>query len=124
MVPPLSVTSGWSGMRSITGCSVKTLNSVLLASGFERHAAELDHRHCRPRHRPRKGIFCSRAQRMARTLPSTPRSPKPPGTSTPATPAARGHLLRSMPSVFQRIQRTSTSTWCRAACFSASVTLM
>ena len=45
MVPPLSVTSVWSGMRSMTGCSVKTLNSLLLASGLSSATRrELDHR--------------------------------------------------------------------------------
>ena len=74
MVPPLSVTSAWSGMRSMTGCSVKTLNSLLLASGLSSATRPNSiTAHCRPRHRPRNGTFCSRAQRMARTLPSTPR---------------------------------------------------
>ena len=44
-MPPLSVTSAWSGMRSMTGCSVKTLNSLRVRIiGAERLARELDDR--------------------------------------------------------------------------------
>ena len=45
--------------------------------------------HWRPRHRPRYGSPVSRAQWAARTLPSIPRWPNPPGTRTPAAPASR-----------------------------------
>ena len=34
-------------------------------------------------HLPKNGIRCSRARRMAESIPSTPRTPKPPGISRP-----------------------------------------
>jgi hypothetical protein len=33
---------------------------------------------------PKKGSSCSRAQRTASSMPSTPRTPKPPGISRPS----------------------------------------
>ena len=41
---------------------------------------------CMPRHKPRKGTLCSLAYWQARIFPSTPLSPKPPGTKMPCTP--------------------------------------
>ncbi len=38
-----------------------------------------------PRQIPRNGIWLSRAIRAVATIPSTPRSPKPPGTMIPSS---------------------------------------
>jgi len=40
---------------------------------------------CIPRQIPKKGILRVRANSIAWTLPSVPRSPKPPGTRMPST---------------------------------------
>ena len=41
--------------------------------------------HCSPKHRPKVGILFSRANVRAPSLPSIPRTPKPPGTHTAST---------------------------------------
>ena len=75
-----------SAMVAITGCGVSGVNSVLSApSSPARFRATSITMHCRPRHSPRIGIWFSRAYRIAPTLPSTPRMPKPPGITTPST---------------------------------------
>merc|ERR1712013_224634 len=43
---------------------------------------------------PRKGIRCSRANCTANTLPSTPRSPKPPGMRMPSTDLNFRHAVK------------------------------
>ena len=65
---------------------------------------------CIPRQMPKNGSPRSRAQRIASTMPSTPRTPNPPGTSSPCTgpnnSAARSaEVNRSL-----EIQRMSTPT--------------
>ena len=45
---------------------------------------------CIPRQMPRNGIPFSRAIRAASTLPSIPRSPKPPGIRIPSAPSRLG----------------------------------
>ena len=62
MVPPLSVTSAWSGMRSMTGCGVSESNSRELArsSPAQSRATEMTMT-CRPRQSPRQGMALSRA---------------------------------------------------------------
>ncbi len=51
--------------------------------------------HCSPRQMPRNGTPRSRAYRTAATLPSTPRTPNPPGMRTPST--SRERLLGRLP---------------------------
>ena len=53
IVPPLSSMSRWSGMKSMTGCSVNMSNSVELASLVPDHlAGELDDRALQPEAQP------------------------------------------------------------------------
>ena len=79
--------------------------------------------HCSPRHSPRYGTLWSRAKWAARTLPSIPRWPKPPGTRIPAAPSSRSWRF-SFVSASESTQRTFASTpWAHAAWRSASVTL-
>ena len=57
---------------------------------------------CSPRQIPKNGSLCSRAQRMASSIPSTPRTPNPPGTSRPSygpssSPAVSWSVKRSDP---------------------------
>ena len=62
IVPPLSSSSRWSGMKSMTGLSVNMSNSVELASPVPMTSrANSMTAHWSPRHRPRYGIRCSRA---------------------------------------------------------------
>ena len=99
-------------------------NSVELASlGADDLAGELDDRALEARGTGRgTGTRCSRAKWAARTLPSMPRWPKPPGTRMPATPSRRSWRL-SWVSASESTQRTLASTPCaQAAWRSASVT--
>ncbi|BAS95419.1 Os05g0570375 [Oryza sativa Japonica Group] len=69
------------------GFSVLASNSVLLASGnFKTWRANSTAVSCMPRHMPRKGTSFSRAYLTANIFPSTPLSPKPPGTKMPSAP--------------------------------------
>src|SRR6184192_2675831 len=78
-------------MRSITGCGVVGSTSVELArSRPHTWRANSMTAICIPKQMPRKGIFCSRAQRTAVILPSVPRGPKPIGTRI----ASASHALR------------------------------
>ena len=91
MVPPMSrspaTTSSWSAIVAITGSGVLGSNSALFAPARPaRSRATSMTMHCRPRQRPRSGILCSRAYRIAPILPSMPRTPKPPGIRMPSTP--------------------------------------
>ena len=62
MVPPLSVTWAWSGMRSMTGSGVNESNSRELArSSLAQSRATAMTITCRPRHSPRQGMALSRA---------------------------------------------------------------
>ena len=95
MVPPMSrspaTTSSWSAMVAITGYGVSGSNSALSASASPaRSRATSMAMHCRPRHRPRIGMPCSRAYRIAPIFPSMPRTPNPPGIRTPSTPVELG----------------------------------
>ncbi len=110
-------------MKSMTGFSVNMSNSVELTSWVPMTSrANSITAHCSPRHSPRYGIWWSRAQWAARTLPSIPRWPKPPGTSTPAAPASRSSTFSGV-SASLSTQRTFASTpFAQAACLRASVT--
>ena len=110
-------------MKSMTGLSVNMSNSVELASPVPTTSrANSMTAHWSPRHRPRYGMRCSRAKWAARTLPSMPRWPKPPGTRIPATPSSRSCRF-SWVSASESTQRTLASTSCaQAAWRSASVT--
>ena len=91
MVPPrpelwsrfstLPLRSVHSVMSAMTGCGVSSANSVLLASvrpaTWRAYSTTAS---CMPRQMPRNGTLFSRANWIARILPSTPRLPKPPGT--------------------------------------------
>ena len=62
MVPPLSVTSAWSGMRSMTMCGERLSNSRELARSRPARSRAIEMTiTCRPRHRPRHGMPWSRA---------------------------------------------------------------
>ena len=79
----------------MTGVAHSGSNSVLLVSGSPQTLrANSMIATCRPRQMPKNGRPFSRAQRMASIIPSTPRSPKPPGMSSPSNaaeqPAGRG----------------------------------
>mmetsp|Transcript_67541 Transcript_67541/g.161225 ORF Transcript_67541/g.161225 Transcript_67541/m.161225 type:complete len:209 (+) Transcript_67541:558-1184(+) len=83
MVPPMWVLDP-SGMNITTGFLHVLLNSSELASDHPSTLRAISiTAHCIPRQIPRNGFFSSRANRHARTLPITPRSPKPPGTRMP-----------------------------------------
>src|SRR5438045_1016228 len=89
MVPPLSPTSRCSGRRSITGCGVNASNSVEFESFVPRAVrASSMTMHCIPMQRPSVGTRRSRPKRVALTLPSMPRYPKPPGTTMPSSPTS------------------------------------
>ena len=68
--------------------------------------------HCSPRHRPRVGTWCSRAQRRAPSLPSMPRTPKPPGTTTASTPARACRAPSGLWQVSEATQRIATCALC------------
>ena len=103
------VTLRCSSMRQMTGCGDAGSNSNELAPA-KPHALRANSMtaHCRPRQIPRNGSPCSLAQPIAATMPSMPRSPKPPGTSRPSY-AARNAGASSPSSASLRIQSISTS---------------
>lgn len=69
-----SVTSSWSGMRSMTGYWVSGMNSEEFAPVMPHtFLANSMTAHCIPRQRPRNGILLTRAYLMVSILPSTPR---------------------------------------------------
>src|SRR2546430_4427145 len=88
-------------INAITGFSHSGANSLELVSGsLTTSRANSMIAACNPRQIPRKGSLCSRAQRIASSMPSTPRTPKPPGTSNPSyvpssSPAAAWSVKRS-----------------------------
>ena len=62
MVPPLSTTSFWSSMRSITGCGVSASNSRELADSRPASVRATSMiMTWRPRQSPSSGSSCSRA---------------------------------------------------------------
>ncbi len=125
MVPPLSVTSAWSGMRSITVCGERLSNSRELARSnpAQSRATEITIT-CNPRHNPKHGMPWSREYPAAATMPSMPRSPKPPGITMASSPRSRSVANRSGTSSAS-IQSSSTSApWWKPAWRSASTTDM
>jgi len=76
------VTSRCELIREMTG--VRALGGEFGAVGVgqaQTLAGELDDRDLQARQIPKNGIWFSRAQRTPSIIPSTPRSPKPPGMS-------------------------------------------
>ena len=70
-------------INAMIGCFVFELNSVLWAPlSFKTFLAYSIRATCIPKQIPRYGILFSRAYLQARIIPSTPLSPKPPGTNT------------------------------------------
>ena len=121
MVPPLAVTPTWSGMRAMTGWRVVWENSPDWASAMPQTCRAVSITAiCIPRQIPKKGMFCSRAYRMAEIIPSIPRSPKPPGTRMPSAPASISAALPSV-TASESTQRSFTLTpfsmppWVRAS---------
>ena len=82
------LTSRWDCMSAMTGVAQSGSNSVLLVSGMPQTLrANSMMATWRPRQMPKNGRSFSRAQRIASIMPSTPRSPKPPGNQQPVEPA-------------------------------------
>ena len=74
----------WLSIRQITGSGVFSSHSALCAVWMPHTERENSITAvCSPRQMPKKGSPFSRAQRMALSIPSTPRTPKPPGMSRP-----------------------------------------
>ena len=128
MVPPMSrspaTTSRWSAIVEITGCGVRSSNSVELASSrpASERAASIT-MHCRPRHSPSVGMPRVRAYRTAPSLPSMPRTPNPPGTSTPSTPSSAAAAPAGVRQASEGTQSISTrARWANPPARSASVT--
>ena len=120
MVPPLSVTPRWSGIRSMTGWAVAASSLEWASARPHTWRANSTTAICIPRQMPRKGTLFSRAYRTAEIFPSMPRSPKPPGTRMPSAPA-RSRAAFSSVTVSESTQRISTFTsfsmppWVRAS---------
>ena len=73
-------------MVDITGLVVFGSNSAELASlrPIKLRATSITI-HCKPKHKPRAGIFFSLAYLSAPSFPSIPLTPKPPGTQIAST---------------------------------------
>ncbi len=108
MVAPLSTTPFCSSMMHMTGWGVRGSNSVLLAPSRPRTSLENSMvATWNPRHTPRNGTPCSLAYLAAAILPSTPRTPKPPGTMTPwASPRISSGLPDTRSSLSTNLMRT------------------
>src|SRR6266511_993772 len=128
MVPPRSplpaTISVWSAIVEMTGCGACGSNSSELApSRPATWRSTSIVMHCRPRHRPRAGMACSRAYRAAPILPSMPRTPNPPGITTPSTPDSAVAAPDGLTQSSLRTHRTSTrARWANPAARTASVT--
>src|SRR5207237_1020577 len=71
----------WERISAITGFSHSGANSLEFVSAIlQTLRANSMIAVWSPRQMPKKGSLCSRAQRIASSIPSTPRTPKPPGT--------------------------------------------
>ena len=83
MVPPMSSTLRCAGSSEITALPHSASNSDELASPIW-HMLRANSMicTCMPRQMPNTGILLRRAVSMAATMPSMPRTPKPPGTSS------------------------------------------
>ena len=123
IVPPISATRRWSGMRSITGFTESGSNSVELAlvkpATFRAISITIN---CIPKHRPRYGTFFSRAYWAAEIIPSIPLEPNPPGTTIPHA-YSRNLSGPSFSIISDGIQFKRTARSCpSAAWFKASLT--
>ena len=88
-MPPISSTFTRSRSLKMIGYGVSTLNSVESAS-FKSQPLRANSMQavCMPRQIPKYGTFFSRAYRIAISMPSIPRFPKPPGTRMPSYPSS------------------------------------
>jgi hypothetical protein len=88
IVPPMSVTCCCDSMSETTAFAHSGANSLecesLMPHTFRANSMMAV---CMPRQMPKNGSPVSRAVRIASTIPSTPRTPKPPGTRRPSYPA-------------------------------------
>src|SRR6266704_2873685 len=84
-------------ISAMTGCSHSGSNSLeFVLAILQTLRANSMIAVCRPRQIPKNGSLCSRAQRIASSIPSTPRTPNPPGTEVGLLgiePQARADLL-------------------------------
>ena len=77
---------------------------------------------CMPRQMPKNGVPLSRAALIASTIPSTPRTPNPPGTSRPSNPAISVRAVASSVKRSLDVHAISTPTsfamppWISASC--------
>ena len=79
--------------------------------------------HCRPRHRPSVGILWVRAKVSAPILPSSPRTPKPPGTQIASTSLRCRDAPCGVAHSSEGIQRMWTlASWANPPARSASAT--
>ena len=88
IVPPMSCTCCWLSISDTTGFEHSGANSLEFESSSP-HTSRANSMiaACIPRQMPKKGVPLSRAALIASTIPSTPRTPNPPGTSRPSNPA-------------------------------------
>ena len=106
MVPPMSDTLLCSGISTMTGSLVSGENSAESASGSPRTSRAISMvATWNPRHTPRNGSPFSLAYLAARTLPSTPLTPNPPGISIPSHPdsSSEAGSLRNVSESMKRI---------------------
>ncbi|CNL10651.1 Uncharacterised protein [Mycobacterium tuberculosis] len=127
MVPPRSPPSRistCSAMVAMTGSAVSGSNSLDEAPAIPATSRAYSMTmHCRPRHRPRVGMPCSRANFRAPSLPSMPRMPKPPGTQMPSSSASCSCAPSGVSQRSDGIQRMLTLVSCaKPPALRASVT--
>jgi len=114
-VPPLSLSADWSGRKWMMYFVGETLffssnSSDVISLSLSIARANSIVIICIPRHRPRYGMFFSRAYRAAVILPSIPREPNPPGIRIPSADFRDFHVFSSFFSSFSVfIQRRSSS---------------
>ena len=125
MVPPLSATSCWSGIRSMTGLVGEDVELArVCVVGPEHLPRELDDRALQPQAeaQERDTVACAPSEwrgscpprRDSRSRPARGRRPRPSARRRPRSGSSRSRCSL-------RIQRTLTSTrWWSAACSSAS----
>mmetsp|Transcript_70739 Transcript_70739/g.139035 ORF Transcript_70739/g.139035 Transcript_70739/m.139035 type:complete len:245 (-) Transcript_70739:1010-1744(-) len=92
MVPPMSPSLSISGMNTTAGCGVASSNSVECAPSLPKQLRAYSTTSiCMPKHTPKYGTLFVRAKLAVRTMPSTPRWPKPPGTMIPSAALSLAH---------------------------------
>ena len=124
MVPPLSSMSRWSGMKSMTGCSVNMSNSVELASlRADDVARELDDRALEAEAQPEVRDAVLAGVVGGEDLALDAAMPEPARDEDAGRAIERARATFSAVSASESTQRTLASTpWAQAACRSASVT--